>query len=352
MIDEYRLDGHKLMYHVERVNDWLKGDDVYPIYVEISPSGACNQRCVFCGLDFMKYQSRFLNTSILADRLQEMGVLGVKAINYSGEGEPLLHKEIDDIILDTKKAGIDVGVTTNGVFLERLFSVLENLTWVKISVNAATKETYTKIHRSNSFDRVMRNLHTIAGIKRNEDYKCTLGIQFLLLPENFDEVAELAQTVKDIGVDYFVVKPYSRHLQSNNTKYDAIKYDQYFSLLSQLEELSDNHFNVVVRWNSMKNWDNPSHYYDRCLALPFWAHIDSGGNVWGCGNHLDDERFYYGNINQQSFEDIWMGGRRKKSLRWVAKDLDTSSCRVNCRMNEINSYLWRLTHPSQHDNFI
>ena len=38
-MDAYRIDDHKLMFHVHRVAKWLDGDLVYPIYVEISPSG-------------------------------------------------------------------------------------------------------------------------------------------------------------------------------------------------------------------------------------------------------------------------------------------------------------------------
>lgn len=77
-MDKYRIDSHKLSYHVDRVNDWLKGKMVYPVYMEISPAGSCNHRCVYCALDFMEYQPRFLEESILKERLKEMGKLGVK----------------------------------------------------------------------------------------------------------------------------------------------------------------------------------------------------------------------------------------------------------------------------------
>ncbi len=118
-MDEYRIDSHKLMYHVERVADWLDGKDIYPIYMEVSPAGMCNHRCTYCALDYMAYQQRFLDADVLKERLTELGRTGVRSIMYAGEGEPLLHKNITDIINHTKKSGIDVAITSNGVFFNK-----------------------------------------------------------------------------------------------------------------------------------------------------------------------------------------------------------------------------------------
>ena len=69
-MDKYKIDSHKLIYHIPRVNDWVAGKIIYPIYMEVSPAGMCNHRCSFCGLDFMNYQKRFLDTEIFKERLQ------------------------------------------------------------------------------------------------------------------------------------------------------------------------------------------------------------------------------------------------------------------------------------------
>ena len=74
--------------------------------------------------------------------------------------------------------------------------------------------------------------------------------------------------------------------------------------------------------------------------------------MWGCSAYLGDERFLYGNINESSFKEIWGGEKRKKSLEWVENKLDAGQCRVNCRMDEINRYLWDLKNPPEHVNFI
>lgn len=355
-MDKYRIDSHKLLYHVSRVNDWLKGENIYPIYAEISPSGTCNHRCTYCALDFMEYQTRFLDSRVLKERLSEMASCGLKSIMYAGEGEPLLHKEIVDIINHTKQTGIDVAITTNGVLFREdiIESTLENITWIKVSINGGTKGTYAKIHKTNpeSFERVISNMSYAAKIKRERGYKCTLGMQLILLPENSEEIKLLAQRAKDIGMDYLVIKPYSQHPSSRTNKYGNIKYSDYFYLSDELNSFKDDKFSVIFRMNTMEKWDERKRNYRHCLALPFWSYIDAGGTVWGCSIYLNDENFSYGNIYKNSFREIWEGEKRIKSVRWAAEELDTSRCRVNCRMDEVNRYLWELKHLPEHVNFI
>jgi len=57
-MDKYRIDSHKLIYHIPRVSDWLNDKVVYPIYMEISPVGSCNHRCIFCAYDYIGHPNR------------------------------------------------------------------------------------------------------------------------------------------------------------------------------------------------------------------------------------------------------------------------------------------------------
>jgi MoaA/NifB/PqqE/SkfB family radical SAM enzyme len=355
-MDKYKIDSHKLMYHVSRVNEWLNGESVYPIYMEVSPSGACNHRCSYCGLDFMGYKPNFLKANILKERLSELGELGLKSIMYAGEGEPFLHPEMVSIIEHTKESGIDVALTTNGVLLRKeiVERVLINTEWIKVSINGGTRETYAKIHQSkpDDFDKVVDNLSFAAEVKKDNDYKCVLGMQLVLLPENHHEVVSLAKLAREIGMDYLVVKPYSQHPQSKTNKYSTIKYSDFDYLSEGLEKINSDNFGVVFRSNAMKKWDNNHRNYEHCLALPFWSYIDAGGNVWGCSVYLGDDRFKYGNIYEKTFKDIWEGEERQNSLSWVAENLDVTRCRINCRMDEANRYLWELKDPPAHVNFI
>ncbi len=344
------------MYHIERVHEWLQGKTIYPIYMEISPSGACNHRCIFCGLDFMKYQPRYLDWDILKQRLNELGALGLKSIMYGGEGEPLLHKKIAEIIQHAKHCGIDNAITTNGVLFKESLAeqILPYTEWVKISINAGTPETYAKIHGTNpeDFQRVMDNLSKASNLRKSLAISCVLGMQMILLPENKHEAFSLAQLAREIGMDYFVVKPYSQHLMSNTEIYKHMIYDMDIPFIEELESLTTDSFSVILRLSTIEKWNQKIRTYTNCQALPFWSYMDAGGNIWGCSCYLGDDRFLYGNIYTTPFKDIWEGQKRQESLDFVQNHLNTKVCRVNCRMDEINRYLWELKSPPAHVNFI
>ncbi len=355
-MDDFKLDGHKLLYHVPRVNDWLEGKNTYPIYIEVSPSGACNHRCRFCGKDFMGYERRFLDWEVFRTRLEEMGRSGVKSIMHAGEGEPFMHPHLEDMVKHGKKCGIDQAVNTNGVLMnpERAEQILPCAEWIRLSVDAGTPETYANLHGTKpaDFDKMMDNLTEAAKMKKAKGWRCTLGVQLLLLPENRAEAILLAEQARKAGADYLVIKPYSQHPLSHTEEYEDITYEDSFELRKTLENQSTPEFKVIFRAEAMRKWDQPSRTYSRCYAMRFWTYIDAGGLVWGCCNYLRDERFLLGDLNENTFQEVWGGEQRMRALSWIEKEMNTCQCRVNCRMDEVNRYLWDLRNPPDHVNFI
>ena len=355
-MDKYNIDSHKLMYHTERVNDWMKNQLIYPIYLDISPSGTCNHRCKFCCMDFMKYKPIFLDQNIFEKRITEMRKLGIKSIMFAGEGEPLLNKNTPDMIVFTKKIGIDIALTTNGVLLDEKIveKSLGSLSWIKVSCAAGTKETHAKIHRTNlnDFDKIFKNLEYAVKIKNLNNYKVTIGMQFLLLPDNAHEIEILIEKVKNVGLNYLVIKPYAQSRFGISDIYKNVSYDKYLHLSNNLDRFNDKNFNVIFRMDSMNKWEEKSRGYKKCLSLPFSAYIDTAGNVWGCCVYLGDKNLYYGNIYKNTFEEIWTSQERKDALNWVDTKLNLKDCQINCRMDKINQYLWDLKNPSEHVNFI
>ena len=154
-------------------------------------------------------------------------------------------------------------------------------------------------------------------------------------------------------MDYLVIKPYSQHLSSETTKYADIDYSTMLDIEDELKDISDEKFNVVFRANTMKKYVEKKQSYDKCHSTPFfWGYIAADGKVFGCSAYLGNDEFCYGNIYENSFSQIWESQKRQKSYEYIQNSLDIKNCRVNCRMDEVNRYLWRLKNPNAHDNFI
>ena len=119
MVDKFAIDGHKAAYHpyhisvIEKYNssDCSQSDveafkNLLPVYVEISPFGACNHRYAFCAVDYIGYKTIKLNTDLLKQSFTSMGYGGVKSIMFAGEGEPLLHPDIAELVNHAKNVVI------------------------------------------------------------------------------------------------------------------------------------------------------------------------------------------------------------------------------------------------------
>ena len=357
-MDKFKLDTHKLHYHPERIAQWYTANtledklEVYPLYVEISPVGQCNHRCSFCAVDYLKYENKSIDKNILAAAVEEMSYYGVKSIMFGGEGEPMLHKDINDIVTFAYTK-LDVGFTTNGTCMneEFLLKSLPCCTFIKISMNAGDASTYSKIHgcKPEHFEMVWNNIKSAVERKRALGIKTTIGVQCVLLPENQHTLPTLAKRCADIGVDYLVIKPYSHQSKSlHQENLQGINRDY----IDQAMKFVTSTFEITARLKTMEAYDSDIRGYSKCWATPFlWAYIMATGDVYACSSYLLDERFNLGNINNQSFSAIWMGEKRKALIEEM-EDFDASTCRKCCRMDKVNRYLEDVMNPPPHVNFI
>ena len=354
MSEDLRIDSHKLIYHPERVACWLGGGNIYPIEAEVSLSGACNHRCKFCALEYTEYKPVFLDKALILDSFEQMAQRGLKSVIFSGEGEPLLHKDAPEVFIRTKELGLDLAMSTNGVLLTRDVAerCLSAFTWIRFSVSAGRAETYHSIHngRPGDFERVMANLAAAVEIKRKRGLPTTLGVQLLLIRDNLQEALLLARRLKEIGLDYFTVKPFSRHPKSEIRVDLDFDYRDCLGLEDELKELEDPSFQVLFRSNSMKKLLKEKKY-EACHGLPFFTHIDASGDVWPCVALLGEKEFCFGNLARGGFASVWEGEQRKRATASL-EARGIAGCRELCRLDEINDYLHELRHPGGHVNFI
>lgn len=327
---------------MESKDDWGKAKKLYPLYVEISPSGACNHRCTFCAVDYLGYKANLLNHEALVLALAGMAQNGVQSIMWAGEGEPLLYKKLNDAIACADAYGLSQAVTTNGVLLDKLKNI-HRLKFLKISCNAGTPETYREIHKGKpeDWDIVWANISEAS--KRKGD--CQLTVQMVVLPENEAQVRNLYDMAAKSGADLVILKPYSQHERSITTRYKEHR-SETFEMMKSHPDWSPQ---LIVRS------DSPSHNeqeYKQCFSTPnLWAYISSTGDVYTCSAYLLDERFKIGNIHERSFREIWEGEKRRQNWE-LLKTLDITGCRKNCRMHQTNNYLWNLHQGVPYQEFL
>jgi len=370
-MDRFQIDSHKLIYHPQRVadlanagRDWAKHKNIKPIYAEISSSGACNHRCTFCSVDYIGYKPRFLSRLILKSFFKSAQTIGLKSVMFAGDGEPLLNREIVEIINDAQNFNIDTSFTTNGVYMTSSFSekALHNISWIKISMNAGTPETYEKIHRTNKddFEKVWSNLDFAIKLKySNTQNKIStaIGIQSLILPDNITSLSALASRASDTGLDYLVLKPYVHNIYMNQAGYSDIDYakKEYKNAIETLKKDFDtDNFKVISRTNALNKLTGSVERYSTCWSTPaLWFYISGDGSVYSCGAHVGSPNFYLGNINGANIADIWQSDQRKNCLDYVQDELNLESCRRTCRMDEVNKYLSEVIEcRPPHVNFI
>ncbi len=329
---DYGLDSHKLNYHVERVADWLNDKPIAPILVEICPIGRCNHRCVFCAYNYTDYKGPTMDYGTMWATLNIMGRMGVKAIDWDTEGEPLLSPFLPSFINHAKLNKIDSAVETNGVYLTKEFmqDCGRNISYIKVSVDAATNETHHKLHRGGKNDLDIILKHIEEAVKLNTG--CVIGIQLVLFKENEDEVKDLAMIAQQLGVDWFVVKPFSVHPFQTSELVHVGDVNKILDIPG-----------VIVRKETFSRLFKERDY-STCYGVNFISNFDCQGNVTVCNTLTKNEKYNLGNIHTEPFDKIW--GRHPK-------EFDVKECkREVCRVDKQNLYLWQLKHPQRHVNFI
>ena len=355
--DRFRLDGHKLLWHLDRVHAWQQGELVAPLYLEISPTSRCNHRCIFCGKDFARNQTSQLDTSIICQRLSEMGKLGVRSIMFAGEGEPLLHPDLARIVETTKQSGIDVAITTNGSLgnADLWRTILPNLSWIRFSVDAGTAQSYAAVHGVSPtvFDQTIASITAALAVKQELKLPVTIGVQFLILEQNIDEIPQAIQLFAAVGVDYLSLKPYSLHPQMRAKMDVNYALDSADRIQTLVEAQEAGKMQVIFRKASLTKYAKKERRYSHCRALQFWGYISGDGSFHTCSMFIGDPRFRVGNIYTQNMKEIFFGIERARCIAFAQSELSMEGeCRVNCRMARINEFLEFAADKPEHINFI
>lgn len=135
----YSTWGDKLLQHTDRLNDIQDKRRFSPITLQLAPTEACDSDCSFCSV-----QNRPIKERIHWEEL-ELGCnafmdLGIKSVELTGGGNPLLYRDdghtINDVIKLFTDRGVEVGIITNTEKLKRHLSdaSMAAVKWVRVSL--------------------------------------------------------------------------------------------------------------------------------------------------------------------------------------------------------------------------
>lgn len=344
----------KLLWHCDRVHKWLSGENIAPIMVEMDLTNRCQLKCDFCTFKYIKDRSDIPRNSAIC-ALFEMSRMGVKAVNFTGGGEPTLHKDFNLILLYAKDFGLDIGLFTNGynVSLSTADTILQTCRWVRVSVDTHDGKTSKEIKGvANSFRNAIKSINLLICRKEYIGSDTDIGVGYVITPKNYmhieDFVEELSREKIPEKVRYIQFKPMIDNLFEDSHIESTWWNDE---VKPRLDRVMTKYPNVVInlyKFNDLVS--DIEREYDICYGHNFSPCIGATGDVWVCTHLRDIDGFSLGNINTQSFKEIWNSEKRKE----VIKKIDLKKCQKYCRNNEINKVLYQLKHGGAegHYNFI
>jgi hopanoid biosynthesis associated radical SAM protein HpnH len=184
------------------VRQHLSGRKRYPLVLMLEPLFRCNLACAGCGK--IDYPDSILDQRLsVADSLHAIDECGAPVVVLAG-GEPLLHKELPEIVTGALAKGKYVTVCTNALLMEKKLNQYQPHARFNWSVHLdGDKEMHDRsVCRAGVYDRAVAALRTAKAKGFRVNINCTLfsGAE----PER---VADFFDTVAELGADGITLSP-------------------------------------------------------------------------------------------------------------------------------------------------
>jgi len=344
----------KIIHHKDKLNDLKYGIQTIPIQVQIVPTNKCNSNCKFCAYRIKNYpSSKLMNTSDflsyekIIECLDSFAKMNVKAVQYTGGGEPLLHKQINNILKATLNKKLDLALVSNGILLnDELCDLLGNSCWTRISVDACTPDTYAKLRglSNDVFYRVLNNIKKLVSSNTNS----ILGIGFVVVEENYKEIYDAAKLFKDIGVDNFRI---SAAFTPEGVSYFKNFKEEAEYLSAMAESLSDDKFTVFNLFKDrIEDLKCDIQKFAKCHMKDLQTYIGADYNIYTCCTLAYNKLGFIGSIKDKSFFDLW---HSLEKINMFSNHDPRKVCKYTCMYKGKNEFIeYCVKNNPRHVNFI
>lgn len=180
----------------------LKRQTRYPLVLMLEPLFRCNLACVGCGK--IDYPDEVLNRRLsLEECLQAVDECGAPVVSIAG-GEPLLHKEMPQIVSGIIKRRKFVYLCTNALLLKKRIDDYQPSPYLTFSIHLDGNREHhdASVCQPGVFDRVIPIIREALSRGFRVTVNCTL-----FQGESPKEIADFFDFATDLGVEGITVSP-------------------------------------------------------------------------------------------------------------------------------------------------
>lgn len=354
----------KPAWHLDKIADLRATGHCVPAQIQLVVSDLCNEACSFCAYRMEGYSSnqhfgevrpdgtvnnnpnRMVPYEKCIEILDDAAALGVKAVQFTGGGEPTVHPRFLDIAAYALSKNLKCSLVTNGtLFRDGWRDVLPRFEWVRVSLDAGTSATYAAIRKvkPDMFHRALINLSDLALASS----VCYVGASFIVTRENWFELRSAAVAAKENdarSIRYAAI--FSPEMASY---YDGHRAQIEAEIASIKSELEDAYFEVIDLFTQrMGDLSQGAPDYKTCGYQHFNVYIGGDLNVYRCCNTAYNDLGRVGSLKGQRFADFWKSEQKQDAY----SKFDARACE-HCAFNGKNRTINYMVQANpQHVEFV
>ena len=323
----------KMMFHQDRIHEYLTRGDTNPIEMEVNLTNKCNMACKWCiSSNFRGKES--LDAEIFSDFCHDFKAMGGKALVFSGGGEPTCHPDFITFVEIAKNYKLELGLMTNG-FYDDSYNEIIGMTfkWVRFSIDTLDEAEYKKWKGINALPQVLDSVDNLHRFPVKIGINCNIGPEHTIKGvKKFERLLYYA--------DYIQFRPVlPRYYLKEKIQINKPVWDYLAKCESPIISLSNDKREDLTGKSLFP--------FRKCEGHFFVPILNADGDVCVCMYHPKDDRFVFGNIYKDDFKTIWKSKQRKRVIEFV-RGLDYKRfCQQCCKLCEINKFLDFINHPEE-----
>ncbi len=299
---------------VDAPSDHLVG----PLALHLEVVAACNLTCSHCFAGSLPRKEKPLSLAELDGLFAQMASLGTFRLGLTG-GEPLLRKDIFEIIDLATSHGLCPCLTTNGLLITEEIAKefgKRELVWLNVSLEGATSQTNDQVRGEGTFDRVIDKLALLGQHAR-------FTLAFTIMRSNAHEVQQCAELAAKVGAHTAVFRPLYPVGQARHNLELMPTFEDYRSaleVLSGLQETSAFDLCNVDPFSPLAREDSQPVVFQNhgCGAGNLVCSVSVSGDVNPCS--FLGSAFVADNLRNKSLTDIWHQSQIFQSIRRLSPD--------------------------------